>query len=790
MVARMDRVLREELDIPDGLADERVFVLDPCCGTGAYLVEVLRRIAATLEEKGGDALAGQDLKRAAMERVFGFEILPAAFVVAHLQLGLLLQHLNAPLSERHVERVGVYLTNALTGWAPPKQPKAQLLFPEMGDERDAADRVKRDTPVLVILGNPPYNGFAGVAVEEERELTTAYRTARNVAQPQGQGLNDLYVRFFRMAERRIVEMNNPAKGVVCFISNYSWLDGLSFTAMRERYLEAFDSVWVDCLNGDKYKTGKLTPAGQPDPSVFSTEYNREGIQVGTAITLMVRNYEHSSPGQVQFRHFWGKAKRAELAAAATQSLQRGYEPVTPVMEMGLLFMPSISRTAYFRWPSLPELFPVSFPGVKTSRDDFLVDVDRDRLAERLAMYFDPAVSHDDLRRMYPGVMQSTARYRAEEVRDTLRKRGYLKDHIVRYCYRPFDIRWLYWEPETKLLDEKREDYFLHVFDGNLWIEARQKQPKEAFDRGCVGRALADNFGNGLSSFIPLRLSERHLMHAGNLLDNPPTPRSTVPNLSDRAREYLAKRQVDGPEPIFLHAVAILHSPAFRAENAGALRQDWPRIPLPAETQVLAVSAGLGRELVALLDPEASVHGVTVGTIRPELKCVGVVSREGGGTLNPEANDLAVTSGWGHAGQNGVTMPGKGRADDRAYTPAEQAAIEDGARALGLKPADATRLLGDTTFDVYLNAVAYLRNIPAHVWGYTLGGYQVIKKWLSYREKGLLGRDLTLDEAREVMNIARRIAAIRLLEPALDANYAEAQRATGPSGGEESQATSG
>jgi hypothetical protein len=248
--------------------------------------------------------------------------------------------------------------------------------------------------------------------------------------------------------------------------------------------------------------------------------------------------------------------------------------------------------------------------------------------------------------------------------------------------------------------------------------------------------------------------------------------------------------VDGPEPIFLHAVAILHSPAFRAENAGALRQDWPRIPLPAETQVLAVSAGLGRELVALLDPEASVHGVTVGTIRPELKCVGVVSREGGGTLNPEANDLAVTSGWGHAGQNGVTMPGKGRADDRAYTPAEQAAIEDGARALGLKPADATRLLGDTTFDVYLNAVAYLRNIPAHVWGYTLGGYQVIKKWLSYREKGLLGRDLTLDEAREVMNIARRIAAIRLLEPALDANYAEAQRATGPSGGEESQATSG
>jgi hypothetical protein len=115
MVARVDTVLREDLNIPDGLADPRVYVLDPCCGTGAYLVEVLRHIGETLKAKGGNALVANDLKRAAMERVFGFEILPAPFVVAHLQLGLLLQHLGAPLSEKKAERVGVYLTNALTG---------------------------------------------------------------------------------------------------------------------------------------------------------------------------------------------------------------------------------------------------------------------------------------------------------------------------------------------------------------------------------------------------------------------------------------------------------------------------------------------------------------------------------------------------------------------------------------------------------------------------------------------------------------------------------------------------
>lgn len=117
---------------------------------------------------------------------------------------------------------------------------------------------------------------------------------------RARALNDLYVRFYRMAERRIVE--KTGKGIVCFISNYSWLDGLSFTGMRERYLERFDRIWIDCLNGDKYKTGKLTPEGKPDPSIFSTEFNREGIQVGTAITVLARREKSAGTHTVWFRH--------------------------------------------------------------------------------------------------------------------------------------------------------------------------------------------------------------------------------------------------------------------------------------------------------------------------------------------------------------------------------------------------------------------------------------------------------------------------------------------------------
>ena len=197
--------------------------------------------------------------------------------------------------------------------------------------------MKRDKPILVILGNPPYNAFAGVVVDEERDLTDAYRVARSTKQPQGQGLNDSYVRFFRMDERRIVEQTG--KGIAFFISNYSWLDGLSFSAMRERYLEVFDRIWIDSLNGGKYKTGKLTPEGEPNPSVFSTEWNREGIQVGIAIALLVRKNDHAESHVIRFRHLWRRGKRAELLASVEQDGETLYQPVEPPNDLGLPFVP-------------------------------------------------------------------------------------------------------------------------------------------------------------------------------------------------------------------------------------------------------------------------------------------------------------------------------------------------------------------------------------------------------------------------------------------------------------------
>src|SRR6185436_17954660 len=189
------------------------------------------------------------------------------------------------------------------------------------------------------------------------------------------------------------------------------------------------------------------------------------------------------------------------------------------------------------------------------------------------------------------------------------------------------------------------------------------------------------------------------------------------------------------------------------------------------------SAELGRRIAALLAYDAAdastssplLRGVVASPLRAEMRVVGVVSRDGGGQLKPSEGEYALDANWGNSTPKGV-MPGRGKAVERDYAEEERAAIIEGAAALGLSEGEALRRLGEKTFDVYLNQVGYWRNVPARVWGYHIGGYQVIKKWLSYRERGVLGRDLSTAEVNEVRDMTRRIAALLLLEPALDENY--------------------
>jgi len=478
--------------------------------------------------------------------------------------------------------------------------------------------VKQETPILVILGNPPYNGFAGMAVDEERELSEAYRTTRRVRRPEGQGLNDLYVRFFRMAERRIAE--KTGRGVVCFISNYSWLDGLSFTGMRERYLEAFDAIRIDCLNGDKYKTGKVAPDGSPDPSIFSTEGDPVGIQVGTAIATLVRKAEHAPAGEIGFRHLWGQAKREGLLETAEAEPGVLYGGIAPIPPLGLPFVRTAVSEEWFDWPALPDLFPVSFPGVKTDRDAFLVDVDLDRLRARVADYFNPDLSHEDIARRHPAAMRNTTSVSldARAVRDARLPRGEPDEAgFVRCAYRPFDNRWLYWEADSGLLARPRPDYRPHVFTGNLWLTAAQHLRKGAAEpQTCVTERLGQlHLIERSANLFPVWLRDGGIGNPRNLPAPDPAADADQrhPNLSTTAARYI-ERFGANVEDLFHHVLATLHDPAYREASAGALQMEWPRIPLPGWPEgdadgaatALARSAARDRELARLLDTDTPI----------------------------------------------------------------------------------------------------------------------------------------------------------------------------------------
>lgn len=783
MVARIDQVLREQLHVANGFADPNVYVLDPCCGTGAFLVEVLRQIEATLKANGGDALTADDIKTAAMERIFGFELLPAPFVVSHLQLGLLLQGLGAPLSEKLHERVGVYLTNALTGWNPPKVPKQKLMFPEMEEERDAAELVKRDKTILVVLGNPPYYAFAGVSPEEEQGLVEPYKEGLSTEwKIRKYNLDELYVRFLRLAERRIAEMSK--RGIVCYISSYSYLSDPSFVVVRKRLCGEFNHAWIDCLNGDSRETGKLTPDGQPDPSIFSTEYNREGIRLGTAVGLFAKT-GGTEPVTVRYREFWGTDKRAALleSIADKETLNAQYEQVKPAAADRFSLRPSKTEASYESWPAVVELAeeePIS--GLQEMRRGALMAYESDTLRDRMKAYFDPKMDWATFAALGTGLSKDAGRFNPATARSRLQGReAFDQNRLKRYALYPFDNRWCYYSSVRPLWNEPRPELVGQRADEESFLIVRRfaERPKEGRPSFFTSALPDYHLLRPNVSAIPLRLRTSPAEGvSGNarqatIYEHLGEANGTTANLSQTARQYLALLTKGSPDEdeglsraMWHHGLAILYTPSYLSEHAAAVRANWPRIPLPATLKALQDSAVLGITVGQLLDIEKAALGVTTGKPRKELNLLGRV------TGPKKGLSLTVSGGWGHGQkEKDIVMPGRGIKKRRDFSADESTAIAKGAKDLGLMPEDVSALWGVQTLDIYLNNETFWSNVPEAVWEYTIGGYQVLKKWISYRERQVLGRDITKDEAREFTHIVRRIAALLLLEPELDRNYA-------------------
>ena len=394
----------------------------------------------------------------------------------------------------------------------------------------------------------------------------------------------------------------------------------------------------------------------------------------------------------------------------------------------------------------------------------------------------------------PPVMKTTARFDARAVRDVLLKRGGPNEAgFIRFAYRPFDNRWLYWEAETKLLDEKRADYQPHRVERSLYcvFDHRRRLPWEA-ETKLLDEKRADYQPHVVEENLclvfqkkarpdpspPLLISslgDRNQMNSGvyripaflryntlQINDNEKLYRS---NLSDLAQSYLDNVGLNITD-LFHHMIAVLYEPTYNESNADALRAEGPRIPLPGwpkgdaegAAAALAHSAARGRQLAALLDPDVPLAmfpfmGLTQALFRPEMDVIAVPTTTDGRNMTDE--DFAVTAGWGHFGKGDAVMPGQGRVVERPFTSEERSAMSGHHGTIDP--------VGDTTLDVYLNDRAFWRNVPFPVWRYKLGGYQVLKKWLSYRERGVLGRALRDEEVLYFAEVGRRIWGILTLQ---------------------------
>jgi hypothetical protein len=403
---------------------------------------------------------------------------------------------------------------------------------------------------------------------------------------------------------------------------------------------------------------------------------------------------------------------------------------------------------YSAWSSLPELAqrePQN--GLMEKRGGALIDHDRAALERRMRAYFDHTREFREVVHEIGGLAEDRAGFSALKARTEGLSERFRPKALRQYWLRAFEVPWAYTIERPALWNRARPQLQHMLPDAAGFVVTR---PAAVADPEgwpvCWTPLLGDNDAlRGHAYYLPV---------IENLSGAP------RPNLSPAATRWLGRIGLpfdpDAARQVWHHALAITYSPAWLTENAEAIRQGWPRIPLPNAAHLLVASAALGEQVAALLDPDIPVPGVTSGAVRPEFASIAVPS-----TVPAAKRDWRLTS-WGtrvtRKNDVEVIQPGRGRVDPRPYTHAEAATAAQAA------------LLGATTRDVWMNGASFWRNIPEAVWETHIGGYQVLKKWLSYRDHSILGRPLTEAEVQHVQDTARRLAALRLMGPDLDASF--------------------
>lgn len=586
IVRAVDDLLKTEFGLPDGLADDstfsrtitdarfgdkktgrrsatvtqreyRVQILDPATGTGTFLAEIVRQVH---EKFAGNSGMWQGyVEKCLLPRLNGFELLMASYAMAHLKLDWVLKETG--YEAKSDNRLQIYLTDSLQE----AHPDTGTMFASwLSNESQEADRVKRETPIMVVLGNPPWNGNSQNNGEWIRNLIEVYKREPSggaLRERNPKWLNDDYVKFIRYAEH-YVERNNS--GILAYISNHSFLDNPTFRGMRAHLLRTFDEIYILDLHGN-YKKKEICPDGSPDENVFD-------IQQGVAISLFVKTGKKEKDAFARVRHadLFGKRQDKYVFLAEKSLTDIAFQRLEN-RPPHYFFTPKDFSNAdeYERGFSLNELFQINSVGIVTADDKTLIDGDKAVLIDKVERKFGIAAD---------------------------------ENKIQKIAYRPFDDRFVYYDGE--LLERPREQV-MHNFIGRENIGLVVSKQVKAFDEwhhafisdGIFESCIVSNKTSEISYGFPL--------YAFDPLDG-----ARRVNFNDKAVRKIQKTaggKVSETE-IFDYVYAVLHSPAYREKYAAFLKIDFPKIPYPENAESFARLAEIGGKLrkIHFLDVDENI----------------------------------------------------------------------------------------------------------------------------------------------------------------------------------------
>jgi predicted helicase len=618
----------------------------------------------------------------------------APYAVGHLKMSFLLEELGYKL--RPEERFKLYLTNTLE-----MEELAQSDLPGMSslaEESRLAGRVKKETPILVILGNPPYSGHStNVGEWISKEIRAYYQVdGKPLGEKNPKWLQDDYVKFIRFAQWKI---DQAGEGVLGFITNHSYLDNPTFRGMRQSLMTSFDHIYLLDLHGNTLKKEKC-PDGSKDENVFDI---RQGVAIGLFIKKkgLKKKFAHSD--------LWGlREKKYEWLFKHDLSATR-WKPIKPKPEF-YLFVPRDEATLdqYNQYPKVTEIFPVNSVGIVTARDHLTIRWSPHE-AWTTVMNFS-RLDPESAREAYD-LGKDARDWKVNLAQKDLKDSGLDKKNIVPILYRPFDIRYTYYTGRSRGFHcMPRPEVMRHMLRENLGlVSARSNKSSEMDHFFCSAAIMETKCGESTtqSCIFPLYLypdtDKKYLFSATEAMHKTP---NIDPTLLEALYKAYGKKPT--PEEIFYYIYAVLYSNTYRTKYAEFLRIDFPRVPFTRNHKTFLEMGKYGKQLVEL-------HLLKSTELDPP------------------------TARFQGKGDNRVDKP--------RYSEKEQR--------------------------VYINATQHFEGIEKEVWGYQIGGYQVLKKWLKDRKS----RTLSLDDLQHYCRIATALKKTMEIQSQIDRIYAKVKEET-------------